>query len=479
MFGIKILSYKKKLTLKQELNRVATELLIARQSDRQALDTLGKELATAKQKIVENSSALTQQLEKKFLDVNKSVEQKLSEINKSVEQKATETAKGIEQKLSEINSNVEKKSVEINKVVDQRTTETTKGIEQKLSDFNLRLEQSTSDFNKRLEQSTSDLNKRLEQSEITTTTVIKNLGSEIFTIKTELEKQNIPLKQEQNRTTGDKMPSLVSIKNMEEYTGDNIDDCAYAIAYKNQKKFVSHKWEHYLPIYNKLLTPYVKNKKGITLLEIGVQNGGSLETWKDFLPKGSDIYGMDIDEKCTKIPFSDGVTFCLGSASDEKMIEKYFSDKNFDVIVDDGSHVSSDVIKSFELLWDKLNFGGIYIVEDCHTSYWSAFKGGFRYQNSYIEYFKRLVDAINYRYIMPKEHQNIPEEIKVLEKLNKEIASIYFYDSVIVIEKYLTKRMDGFRDYATKREGLVKDFNIVNDVIYCDENTKFEKIFKD
>lgn len=42
----------------------------------------------------------------------------------------------------------------------------------------------------------------------------------------------------------------------------------------------------------------------------------------------------------------------------------------YDVIIDDGSHLNSDVIKTFELMFPLLNDGGIYIIEDtvCYKS---------------------------------------------------------------------------------------------------------------
>jgi len=45
---------------------------------------------------------------------------------------------------------------------------------------------------------------------------------------------------------------------------------------------VSDKWSLYLDEYDRLLTPY--RDKPIRLLEIGIQNGGSLEIWDEFSP---------------------------------------------------------------------------------------------------------------------------------------------------------------------------------------------------
>ena len=48
------------------------------------------------------------------------------------------------------------------------------------------------------------------------------------------------------------------------------------------------------------------------------------------------------------------------------LIEKL---KNFDIIIDDGSHQSKHIISSFKFLFSYLNNNGIYVVEDLQTSY--------------------------------------------------------------------------------------------------------------
>ena len=60
-----------------------------------------------------------------------------------------------------------------------------------------------------------------------------------------------------------------------------------------------------------------------------------------------------------------------------------------DLIVDDGSHKSSDQIKTLELLREKLNPGGIYILEDTHTSFMSAYMDT---EVSAYVYFKEFSD---------------------------------------------------------------------------------------
>ncbi len=58
--------------------------------------------------------------------------------------------------------------------------------------------------------------------------------------------------------------------------------------YKNHEDFVSHKWEHFITTYEELFLKY-RNKEDFRLLEIGVQNGGSLQIWSSYFGPGSEI----------------------------------------------------------------------------------------------------------------------------------------------------------------------------------------------
>ena len=58
--------------------------------------------------------------------------------------------------------------------------------------------------------------------------------------------------------------------------------------YKNHEDFVSHKFEHFITLYEEYFLKY-RNKDNFRLLEIGVQNGGSLQIWSSYFGPGSEI----------------------------------------------------------------------------------------------------------------------------------------------------------------------------------------------
>lgn len=132
---------------------------------------------------------------------------------------------------------------------------------------------------------------------------------------------------------------------------------------------ISDKWRGNLKTYDRLLSG--EREKAVRLLEIGVQNGGSLELWARYFRNGRVFLGCDIDPKCGKLTFDDpriDVIVC-DATSPALLTEIAARSAMLDLIIDDGSHRSGDVIQSFTLLFPFLSQDGLYIVEDQHCSY--------------------------------------------------------------------------------------------------------------
>ena len=97
----------------------------------------------------------------------------------------------------------------------------------------------------------------------------------------------------------------------------------------------------------------------LNILEIGVSTGLSLQMWCEYFPN-SKIIGVEI-EKIDYQPANNRISILNGDATDSKTFNNV---DNLDIIIDDGSHVFTDQIFSFAILYHKLNRGGIYIIED-------------------------------------------------------------------------------------------------------------------
>jgi hypothetical protein len=117
------------------------------------------------------------------------------------------------------------------------------------------------------------------------------------------------------------------------------------------------------------------------LLEIGVgggrnphAGGNSLHVWRDYLPRAT-IVGLDLFAK--ELPFLGRRVHLMegdqSSADDlDRVVDRFGPPE---IVVDDGSHVGSDVITSFTYLFDRMKPGGMYVVEDLFCSFHEEFGG--------------------------------------------------------------------------------------------------------
>ncbi|MFZ4775462.1 MAG: class I SAM-dependent methyltransferase [Terrimicrobiaceae bacterium] len=205
---------------------------------------------------------------------------------------------------------------------------------------------------------------------------------------------------------------------------------------------VSDKWSSYLTEYQRLFRDL--KDRPLSLLEIGIQNGGSLEIWAKYFGSAERLIGCDINEKCRKLTFEDQrIAVIVGDANTDP-IQRQIEEKcaSFDIIIDDGSHKSGDIVKSFARYFPLLKPGGLFLAEDLHCSYWKEFEGGLFDPLSSISFFKDLSDIINH------EHWGIAEpRTALLDSYAKryntgfnetdlaQILSVEFLNSICVVKK--------------------------------------------
>lgn len=188
------------------------------------------------------------------------------------------------------------------------------------------------------------------------------------------------------------------------------------------------KMDHYLDIYDKLLRDW--QGRDVSFLEIGVYKGGSIHMWRDFWGPKSQVTFMDIDPACAALQL-DGTTVEIGDQTDTAFLKRIAETYGpFDMIVDDGGHKMDHQSVSFRELWPHLKDRGMYIVEDTHTSYWPGFGGGYKAPNSFIEKCKDLVDYMHSWY-------TDQDDIFPFHGAARQLHSVQFYDSLVVIEKHL------------------------------------------
>jgi demethylmacrocin O-methyltransferase len=175
----------------------------------------------------------------------------------------------------------------------------------------------------------------------------------------------------------------------------------------------------------------------INLLEIGiggyndpVKGGESLRMWQDYFPNGK-IYGIDIADKC--LHDTERIKTFRGSQVDSAFLDSVVSQiGKVDIIIDDGSHINSHIIATFNHLFPLLADNGIYIVEDLQTSYWESYGGSsFNLDRSRtaVNFFKSRIDGLN--------HQEIINPKYVSSYCDQHIVSLSWYHNMVFVQKGL------------------------------------------
>ena len=187
-----------------------------------------------------------------------------------------------------------------------------------------------------------------------------------------------------------------------------------------------HKWDHYFEVYERYFARYRGTNANI--LEIGISHGGSLEMWREYFGSEVNLFAVDVIPECKQ--FEDAKTkIFIGSQEDESFLAQLRSQlPELDLLIDDGGHTMRQQIVSFNNLFSQVKDGGIYLVEDTHTSYWRQYHGGYKRKGSFIEFAKDMVDQMHAWHINNAKVQPV-------NRITENVAGIAFYDSIVVVEK--------------------------------------------
>jgi hypothetical protein len=213
--------------------------------------------------------------------------------------------------------------------------------------------------------------------------------------------------------------------------------------YFERRQLKSDKWDHYFEIYDRYFERR-RCKAAPVYLEIGCQNGGSLETARCYFGDQAKIFGIDNEPSCAalnEMPFVSRVF--IGDQSDPTFLNSVATETGpLDIVLDDGSHQAHDQIVSFLTLFPALATDGVYLIEDTAAAFYPLQRKLF-YGLSVFDYFKGFSERlsadsargefIDNRYLMPREQRQGDERQK--QGMLREIWSITFFDSVIAIEK--------------------------------------------
>jgi len=169
--------------------------------------------------------------------------------------------------------------------------------------------------------------------------------------------------------------------------------------------------------------------KPIRLMEIGVEFGLSLKIWLEYFPKAH-ITGIDIRDHGVR---HERFTFVEGDQRSADFWKLFFAmnHEEFDIVIDDGAHLSSGIIQSFEAVWPYIKSGGLYACEDLMCSYYNSCREpGWPPSMDFV---KGILDDINSQtdYVNTQEARVFPETANPC----REIDSLIFAEELLILRK--------------------------------------------
>ncbi|GIJ60384.1 class I SAM-dependent methyltransferase [Virgisporangium aurantiacum] len=202
-------------------------------------------------------------------------------------------------------------------------------------------------------------------------------------------------------------------------------------------RFGSDKWggHWYTPHYERHFAPLRDHR--VRLLELGIggyhlpdQGGASLHMWQHYFPRGL-VHGLDIYDK-SRLPVGPRVRTVRGDQGDAAFLDTLGHRIGpLDIVIDDGSHLSRDVIVSFRALFPHLRDGGLYVIEDLGTAYWPGWGGSSERLDdpaTSAGFLKTLVDGLNHQELVPGGGRAAADT-------DTTVTGLHLYHNLAVVEK--------------------------------------------
>ena len=103
------------------------------------------------------------------------------------------------------------------------------------------------------------------------------------------------------------------------------------------------------------------------ILEIGVDNGGSILMWREYFAEAN-IIGID-NKNCPQLIGRERIEFIVEDAYTISTVDSLPND--FDVIIDDGPHTLESMTFLIKEYIEKINQKGIIVIEDIQEFNWT------------------------------------------------------------------------------------------------------------
>jgi hypothetical protein len=185
--------------------------------------------------------------------------------------------------------------------------------------------------------------------------------------------------------------------------------------------YLSIKYDNYFPAYEALLQKYVG--RDVTIVEVGILNGGSLFMWRKFFGPKARVIGIDLNPDAREWEKHGFEIYIGDQSSDTFWTELFQKIGKVDVVIDDGGHTNRQQIITSHYAIQNINNGGLLIVEDVHTNYFREFGNPSRY--SFVNFAHRIVDGVNSRAYSLR---------RTYAQYSSRVYSVSFFESMVVFQ---------------------------------------------
>ena len=170
------------------------------------------------------------------------------------------------------------------------------------------------------------------------------------------------------------------------------------------------------------------------LLEIGIYDGASLKMWEEFFGFPT-IVGVDIEPK--KQYESVNIKTMIADQSDPTQLLKCLEVcSEYDIIVDDGGHTMQQQLVTIATLFPHLKSGGLYVLEDLHTSFIGAHYNPFKDSLSAYDFLYKLSNRLDIEtpYVSTDQIEYIRNNVQSIDVYQKD-PNDYLHSITSVIVK--------------------------------------------
>ena len=197
-------------------------------------------------------------------------------------------------------------------------------------------------------------------------------------------------------------------------------------------------WHGYHRYYERHLA-HLHDEDHFNLVEIGFYSGGSARAWLDIFKK-ENIDVLEIDETKATTDIDPRCVILIGDQSDPVALDDVVKTVgSTSLIIDDGSHLPSHQLYTFNMWFGTfLKPGGVYIIEDIETSYWtngSMYKNtincGINCEDNIVNIFSSILHQSVNREFM----KHVSDEHRIPLEIQTQIESITFAYNCIIIHK--------------------------------------------